>query len=92
MLKFYGRCITCRQVKSKVLHHGLCTPLPVSKEPWVNMFMNFIIGLSRSKNDGDSIFGIVDMFSKVVYFIFYYNTDDTTNITDLFFMDEDSLV
>jgi hypothetical protein len=49
MPKIYGRCITCKQVKSKVLPHGLCTFLPVSKEPSVDIFMNFILGLPRSK-------------------------------------------
>jgi hypothetical protein len=38
---------TCRQVKSKVLPHGLCTFFPVSKEPLVDIFMNFILGLPR---------------------------------------------
>ena len=30
-----ARCITCRQAKSKVLPHGLYTPLPVPSAPWV---------------------------------------------------------
>lgn len=47
--------------------------------------MNFLLGLSRSKNDGDFIFGIVEMFSKIVYFIYCYNADDTINIRDVFF-------
>uniref|UniRef100_A0A2N9FZ50 CCHC-type domain-containing protein n=1 Tax=Fagus sylvatica TaxID=28930 RepID=A0A2N9FZ50_FAGSY len=32
-----GRCITCRKAKSKVLPHGLYTPLPVPSEPWVDI-------------------------------------------------------
>jgi hypothetical protein len=30
-----GRCITSRKAKSKVLPHGLYTPLPIPSEPWV---------------------------------------------------------
>ena len=30
-----ARCITCRQAKSRVLPHGLYTPLPVPSAPWV---------------------------------------------------------
>jgi hypothetical protein len=40
-----GRCITCCKAKSKVLPHGLYTPLPVPIEPWVDISMNFVLGL-----------------------------------------------
>uniref|UniRef100_A0A2N9H519 Integrase zinc-binding domain-containing protein n=1 Tax=Fagus sylvatica TaxID=28930 RepID=A0A2N9H519_FAGSY len=29
-----ARCVTCRQAKSRVLPHGLYTPLPVPSAPW----------------------------------------------------------
>jgi len=41
------RCITYKQSKSKVLLIGLYSPLPVSKKPWVNISINFILGLPR---------------------------------------------
>ena len=31
--KVCGKCITCRQAKSRVLPHGLYTPLPIPSEP-----------------------------------------------------------
>jgi len=40
-----GRCITYRKAKSKVLPHELYTPLPVSSEPWVDISMDFVLGL-----------------------------------------------
>jgi hypothetical protein len=81
-----GRCITCRKAKSKVLPYGLYTPLPVTSEPWVNISMDFVLGLPRTKKKGsDSIFVIVDRFSKMAHFIPYHKTDDATNIADLFF-------
>ena len=80
-----GRCITCRNAKSKVLLHGLYTPLPVPSEPWVDISMNFILGLPRTKRDRDSIFVVVDKFSKMAHFIPCHKTDDATNIVDLFF-------
>jgi len=42
-----NRCITYRQVKSRVMPHGLYTPLPVPKEPRVDISMDFILGLRR---------------------------------------------
>nr|CAN83491.1 hypothetical protein VITISV_029198 [Vitis vinifera] len=38
-----ARCITCRQAKSRVLPHGLYTPLPVPSAPWVDISMDFNI-------------------------------------------------
>jgi hypothetical protein len=43
------RCITCRQAKSRVMPHGLYTPLPVPKELWVDVSMNFILGLKKHR-------------------------------------------
>ena len=43
------KCITCKHVKSRVLPHGLYNPLPIPTEPWVDISMDFILGLPRSK-------------------------------------------
>jgi len=83
--RIYDKCITCRQTKSKFLPHSLYTYLLMPKKSWVDIFMNFILGLPRSKRGRDSIFMVVDRFSKMIYFIFCHKTDDATNITNLFF-------
>ena len=44
-----GRCVTCRQAKSKVQPDGLYSPLPIPSAPWTNVSMDFILGLSESK-------------------------------------------
>ena len=80
-----ARCITCRLAKSRVLPHGLYTPLPVPSAPLVDISMDFVLGLPRSRNGRDSIFVVVDRFSKMAHFISCHKTDDATHTADLFF-------
>ena len=47
--KYCANCITCLQAKSKVHPHGLYTPLPVPHSPWVDISMDFVLGLPRTR-------------------------------------------
>ena len=58
------KCITCKHVKSRVLPHGLYNPLPIPGEPWVDISMDFVLGLPRSKRGKDSIFLLLIGFQR----------------------------
>ena len=53
--RLVARCTTCQKAKSRLNNHGLYMPLPVPTSPWLDISMDFVLGLPRTKKGRDII-------------------------------------
>ena len=58
------QCFKCKEAKSKTQPHGFYTPLDVPSESWIDISMDFVLGLPMTRRHHDSIFEVVDRFIR----------------------------
>ena len=85
--KMGNQCVTCKQAKATNQTKGMYMSLPIPSEPWVDISMDFVLGLPKTRKERNSIFVVVDIFYKTAHFIHCQKTDDASLIADFFFGD-----
>ena len=85
--RFVKRCVVCMMDKTRGNNAGLYTPLPVSKAPWEDVSLDFVLGLPITQRNKDSIMVVIDRFLKMAHFVPCNKSNDASHVANLYFKD-----
>jgi hypothetical protein len=84
-MRHVGECVTCQHNKSEnALPAGLLRPLPVPKQKWESIFMDFITGLPKVQGK-DCIYVVVDRLTKFAHFYAIPLEYSPVQVAEIFF-------
>jgi hypothetical protein len=73
--KYVSKCDTCQRVKASHLKvSGTLQPLPIPSWKWEDIRMDFVVGLPNTSQKHDSIWVIIDRFTKTAHFLPVHTT------------------
>ena len=84
-MKRIRHCCQCQLAKHRKQNVSLYTPLLVPDRLWQDVSMDFVLGLPHTLKKHDSIFVLVDKFSKMAHFIPCSKTSNASKIAKLYF-------
>jgi hypothetical protein len=83
--RYVSECDTCQKVKADyVKPGGLLQPLSIPEWKWDDISMDFIVGLPMMTHMFDSIWVIVDQFSKSPHFIPVHTRYDAQKYVEIY--------
>jgi hypothetical protein len=83
--EYVALCDNCQRVKAERQRPiGLLQPLKIPQWKWEEISMDFIVGLPTTQSGYNSIWVIIDRFSKVAHFILVKTTYKGAKLADLY--------
>jgi hypothetical protein len=77
---FVKKCKICQYAKGRQQNTSWYQPLPIPERPLDAINMDFVLGFPRTQKGRDSIFFVVEIFSKMTHFIPCQKKNDATHI------------